>query len=46
MQLTSPPLRLTLLRHRLLRPLRLRLLYQFALLIVLGVYLMDFRFRR
>ena len=44
--LTSPTLRLTLLRHRLLRPLRLRLLYQLALLIVLGIYLVNFRFRR
>ena len=43
--LTPPTLRLTLLRHRLLRPLRLRLLYQLALLIVLGIYLVNFRFR-
>ena len=44
--LTSPALSLTLLRRSLLRPLRLRLLYQFALMIVFRIYLMDFGFRR
>ena len=44
--LTSPALSLTLLWHIPLRPLRLRLLYQLALMIVFGIYLMNLGFRR
>ena len=44
--LTSAPLSLTLLGHIPLRPLRLRLLYQLALMIVFGIYLMNLGFRR
>ena len=44
--LTSPTLSLTLLGHIPLRPLRLRLLYQLALMVVFGIYFMNLGFRR